>query len=491
MGALVAVITALDVWWRTLDARSPHWDMAKHLGDSLVYRDAFSLTDPLPFLWGYLYYPPLVSWVTDAFYAVTGSEEMWVAVLSNVVWIAVLVFATYEIGKTLWNERVGLLSVVFVVTTPMLVTAFKEYLVDAPLTAVVALALYLLIRANGFSSRKYSMLFGVACGFGLLVKWTFPLGLAFPVVQAMAVALHESRQRRTFAPLLNLAGAGALTFAVAGTWYVHNFISLADNLDAYTGPRPGAPGRGSLGSVLWYFWNLLDRQLFLVPFLFLVAGIVLCFRRRELAARNLYPILTIVGTYIAFTLLGNKDARYTLPMLPAVAVVATSWLEYVSARARVALSCIIVVYGAAAFLAISFGTSLLPKDLSLRLGPGPLLGNIPSLQLGSKATTLFSQVPYIIGPPSSENWHQEDAFRAMERVAPAQRSFAYRGSDSIWFNLFGIRYYALRFDAEWVGIRRAHFLLVRGAAAPDSVRLTRLERWRLPDGGILTLYAKD
>jgi len=86
-----------------------------------------------------------------------------VAVLSNVVWLSILVFATYASQDALERSR-RWLSVVFVVASPMMISSFKDYMLDAPLTAVAALALYLLIRARGFSSRRYSLLFGVAAG---------------------------------------------------------------------------------------------------------------------------------------------------------------------------------------------------------------------------------------------------------------------------------------------------------------------------------------
>ena len=100
LGLLVAAIAALDVWWRTIETRPPHWDMGRHLGNSLVYLHGFSLADPLPFLNAYHYYPPLVYWITDFFYFVSGSEAMWIAILSNVVWLAVLVYARTRASPT-------------------------------------------------------------------------------------------------------------------------------------------------------------------------------------------------------------------------------------------------------------------------------------------------------------------------------------------------------------------------------------------------------
>ena len=484
LGALVAAIAVLNVWWRTLETRAPHWDMAHHLSNSLVYLHGFSLTDPLPFLNGYLFYPPLVYWVSDVFYAVSGSEAMWVAALSNVVWLAILVFATYGIGRRLWNARVGWLSVVFVVTAPMIVSSSKDYMLDVPLTAVAALSLYLLMRADGFTIRRFSLLFGAACGCGLLVKWSLPLVLALPLVHASALALAAARQRLGFDRLLNLAGAAALAFAIAGTWYVHNLYKVLGSVAQYNGPEAvvqGNPPTRSLASALWYSWNLLNTQLYLLPFLFASVGILFCFRKRELATRNLYPILMVVGTYVTFTLLRHKDPRYTLPMLPALAVVATSWLEYVSARVRAWSAAVFVTYGAFAFLAISFGTSILPKSVTF---------DVPSTSFTPTAVTVFGQIGFINGPPTDENWHQVDAFRTIAALPRSQRTFAYEGTDSMWFNLHGLNYYALRYDARWVKVAHARFLIDRGAAHATPRGYVRLERWRLPDGGMLALYER-
>ena len=483
LGVLVAVVAGLNVWWRTIETRPPHWDMGHHLANSLIYLHGFSLSNLPQFFDSYLFYPPLVYWVADIFYAVLGNESMWVAILSNIVWLAILIGATYALGRRLWTPRVGWLSVVFVLAAPMIVSTSKEFMLDLPLTAMSALGLYVLIRSEGFSNRRYSLLFGACCGAALLVKWTFPLVIALPAIHAAVTALSQIRLRRVFAPVLNLLLAGAVTLAICGTWYAHNWRDVGGSSLYYSNNAVGQaqPHVASATSLFYYLWNLLDVQLYLVPLLLVGAGAVFTFRKRELARRNVYPLLMVVGTYVLFTMLKHKDPRYTLPMLPALAIVATSWLEYVGTRARAWIEGGFVAYSAIAFLAISFGTPLLPTSVAF---------DVPAGAVGLTRATLFAQSGYIIGPPTHENWHQLEPFRIMSRVPVAERSFGYRGPDTIWFNEHGLNYYSLLYGVRWARTGPAHFVLIRGRRGPTPHGLTPVARWPLPDGGTLTLFRR-
>ena len=403
--------------------------MAYHLTNSLFYLHGTSVGDPISFLGAFRYYPPLTYWVTDVFYVVLGNEAMWVAVLSNAVWLAVLVFSTYGVGSRLWSSRVGWISVVFVVTAPMIVTVSKEYMLDMPLTAVAALSLYLLIRADGFSSRRYSLLLGATIGCGLLVKWTLPLVLLFPTIHAVAIALSKVRLHREFDRLANAFAAAGLTCLIAGTWYIHNFLKVAGAARVYNSPEEAQGGNATTiatpASALWYLWRLLDTQLYIVPTVMLLVGIAYCFRRREVAARNIYPILMATGTYVTFSLLPNKDPRFTLPMIPALAVIASSWLTFVPKRVGASIAAAFIAYSALTFFAVSFGTSLLPNRITL---------NVPDTSFAPSDVTLFGQHGYIIGPPTHEKWHQADPFRTIARAPPSERAFSYTGPSTIWFN---------------------------------------------------------
>ena len=143
------------------------------------------------------------------------------------------------------------------------------------------------------------------------------------------------------ARLENIAGAGLLAFAIAGPWYVTNFHSLwADTQRYSTLPAQinGDPKVPSVAAFDWYLWNLFSNQLYLIPFLFLVAGIAVLFVRADARKPNVYPLLIVVGNYVLFSLLYHKDDRYSQPMLAGIAILATYWLDLLRpSRRRLAI----------------------------------------------------------------------------------------------------------------------------------------------------------
>src|SRR5713226_9041940 len=128
LAALVVVVAAVNLFWLTQDLRPPHWDRARHLMNSLILYDRFALSTEWALL--YAYYPPFTYWTTDILYALFQQRDLWVASLSQSMFLAVLAFSTYGIASRVASSRVGVLSAILVVTSPLLVSGFKDYMLD-------------------------------------------------------------------------------------------------------------------------------------------------------------------------------------------------------------------------------------------------------------------------------------------------------------------------------------------------------------------------
>ncbi|MFQ5886308.1 MAG: glycosyltransferase family 39 protein, partial [Anaerolineae bacterium] len=105
-----------------------------------------------------------------------------VALMGNMLYLFVLLFSVYGIGRKMYGRGVGLLAAFAVSTYPILFNLSRTAYPDFALTAMVALSISLLTRADGFRNRTYSLLWGLSLGLGLLTKWPFLAFVGGPAI---------------------------------------------------------------------------------------------------------------------------------------------------------------------------------------------------------------------------------------------------------------------------------------------------------------------
>jgi len=263
----------------------------------------------------------------------------------------------------------------------------------------------------------------------------------------------------------------------------------------------GDPPLFTLRALLWYAWDLVSLQLFVVPFALLLIGLVVSLRDRGTARRNVYPLLFFAGLYVVQTLLVSKDPRYSLPLLAGAAVLGTYWIDRLRRGPRAALTGAIVVYCAGTFLAMSFGAPFLPRAIDIRLAPSPLLSELPDFKpsgefVAFRGLRIWSQQGYPLGQPSAERWYQQELFRFAAQES-ATRTLWFRGPavDTIWFNDLGMRYYAKRYGVHLVadpaGAYAAAIRTLPNERPTVPLGFDEVRSHVLPDGSTLRLYRRS
>ncbi len=170
--------------WLSTNMVTIGWDRLDHLVRTLSYNNILSQVTPATLFkaltWSD-YYPPLVHVVVVAAYKLFGVATD-VAAMTNLLYLAVLLGSVYAIGKRIGDEDTGILAALLVSLFPM-VFAFSRYLyLDFALTAMVAANLALLLATDRFRQRRFSWLYGLSFGLGMLTKWTFAAFVAAPLL---------------------------------------------------------------------------------------------------------------------------------------------------------------------------------------------------------------------------------------------------------------------------------------------------------------------
>ena len=190
---LCVLFVGVTLQWLRLDRAAPHWDDSWYLANSLVLYDSLVEEGFAGYVKKFLsileFKAPLIAALPTPFYVVLG-RRWHAAYLVNIASMLVLFCALYQIGARLWHPRAGLIAVFIAGTMPLLYGLSRWYLVEYSLTAVVTVAIALLLKMKSDCTRV-ALLFGIVCGLGLLLKVSFPLF----VIPSFLVVLWRHTQR--------------------------------------------------------------------------------------------------------------------------------------------------------------------------------------------------------------------------------------------------------------------------------------------------------
>ena len=175
-----------------LDKSLPIGDDLHHLRFVFDYYNNFKTGGTASFfLKPVTFYPPFVYYVAAIFMSVFGVSVN-TAVLSQSIFLFILIFSVFFIGKTLFNEDTGFLSAVAVVTIPIVNQYCNNFYLDIPVTAMTALSVLCLLKSNLFKNPVWSYSFFIFAALGILTKMQFALYIMPPFIITLALFLREN-----------------------------------------------------------------------------------------------------------------------------------------------------------------------------------------------------------------------------------------------------------------------------------------------------------
>ena len=374
LALLFAVLCAVSTIWVLIDRRPPEWDHANHLERAVdCYRSLRIVSDSgtREILEASSFYPPLVTCAAGALYLIFPIAPLTAqAVMMGFLGLAVA--CVYALGRRLAGAETGLWAAFFLGTAPFVVFSLTNFQLDLPLAAMVALALYALVRAEAFTEPRWSLALGVALGLGMLTKPPFAIYVLPPFLWSLWRAMRSPERSRR---LGWAAAALAISAALALPWYGPRLFGLPMQILSRSFKQAAEQQNPEplTAAGLLYYPRTLPTQLGLLAGLLLVYG--LWTLRRERAARPLLWLATL-GPFAVFSLIQNKNLRYTLPILPAAALVAAIGLGRLPVMARRWIGAAAVLMGGLQILMALF---LVPAPPTL---PGMILpmalGRAPS-----------------------------------------------------------------------------------------------------------------
>ena len=312
--ALFIIFSASMLWWHLSDTRPSSMDETRHMKLAMDYREWLLKGVPLTDEWSHVY-PPLYHFsIIPALSLGVPSETK--ATLTHILYLTVFIIGCGLLGRSRRRpDWESIMAAALCLGFYSVFSASRRALIDFPLMAWVTFSMAMLSRTKGFSSLRDSLLWGVVAGTGLLVKAPFLFFSIGPVLWVLAATHHPSKTK-------NFLAAFGLCLAISVPWYFwQGAYFLQKGLSLAAEPTASGTNPHTLSGWLFYV-RLLHIQMGTISFLVTGVGIALALVRRRTEGIGLL-VMWIMSGYLILTLLVNKDPRHTLPLLPALAMLAT------------------------------------------------------------------------------------------------------------------------------------------------------------------------
>ncbi|HLL91979.1 MAG TPA: glycosyltransferase family 39 protein [Solirubrobacteraceae bacterium] len=366
---VVTAFIAVTCWWLALDRGIPIYDVGNQLETARGYYNMLAAGRLLGPFEHVGVYPILAHMVGAVAMLVGGANVAAPTIAENIVFVPLLAVGCYQTGRLLFGPLAGMLAVLCALGSPLLISMFHVFLLDAPLAALVAVATWLVLASEDFSRVPMAAAAGMAVGLGINVKVQFGLFLAGLV---LVVVVHGGWRNRR-----GLAAFSALAGLIGAPWYIVHATVLPKMLDlASSGPGTpvgNIPPTWSLVNFGWYFWSVLNSQLLAPLFALALAGaiwtVTATIRNDDRRPVRVEFLSGGFAAWLALTLTPHHDIRYGLPLLPLVAVLATGWIACLARGPRLAMSAVLVVAVAANTLGIDFGVGTQAEVALVRAPP--------------------------------------------------------------------------------------------------------------------------
>jgi 4-amino-4-deoxy-L-arabinose transferase-like glycosyltransferase len=331
--SLCLISITIHLTWLLLDRSQPAWDQAGHLTGVINFQRVLTQIQIFsPDWWHDLwaqatsYRAPLIYLLTVPFFNIFG-KSFHSGILVNLLFIPVIIYSTYYLGKRTFDDRIGLWAAVICLMSPALLSFQLDYLLDYGIVAITILTFLVLTlwkdAATQRASWQWSLLFGILFGCLMLTK---PTGFLFLFVPGVFL-LGSFIRSRNWLGLFQSGLVLIVTWLIFGGWFGQNWLTIITSAIAANGMGTGEgdpPGNTLAG---WLYYVQLLPELISLPILIMAIGFtfIWLFKRSKYSGsiqsqQVVWLFLYFIGAYIFCSLATNKDGRFISPILPVLSI---------------------------------------------------------------------------------------------------------------------------------------------------------------------------
>lgn len=390
------------------------WDQAGHTRLAMEFTNFFKdlgFINIFQTLSVSTYYPPLLHIIGGFLILIFGHPLFVASLLINFSFILLLVLLYIYTSDLFGDKLVGLLVSLIFSFLPIVFEHSRWFLLEIPQLALFLAALICLNRGKSFTRAEYIYGFFFFAALGLLTKWLILIYLAVPFLFTLYRWQQLNKYIKT--DTLRYITEGFVIFLVISLpWYLINFNQIISQAKINVLPEASDPqDLLSLKNFVHYFYLFINFQLTFYPALLFLGGLgIFIFKRHPFRVE----LLSTLGfIYLIFTLIPNKDWRYTFPFVVyATIVIGFALVQIRQWRKFLGQSLILVVTGhlVVLYFLLSFQFPLnIPYQKAFYI---PVLGWIDYINTSDSLAHFANR----------DNWYQKEILTGISNDAQGEKT---------------------------------------------------------------------
>ncbi len=310
-------------------------------------------------------------------------QKSYIAIIlfNNILYFTIAIISIYSIAKKIFDKPTGLLAVAIFSLYPAVYGLSRFYVIEFAVMGMIPLCVLYLLNTEEFTNRKYSLLFGLALGWAMMIKYsavTFIIGPLLYVLVKALIFRQRDKVTKLLPVILNIGLSAFAAAAVTGIKYF-NF----NNIKFYLSHPllEVIPGQEwyKLNSLRVYTAGLFDQQLSLVFFFVLLfASPVFFFKVKRKIIIILFTWIIVPWLILVTMPNSYRSAHFIIPYLPAIALISAAGLTQALKRSKKLKAIIIVLIlaiGIIQYYDFSFGLGFNLSNWKVKITKGWTIHN--------------------------------------------------------------------------------------------------------------------
>lgn len=302
----------------------------------------------------FLYYnAPLITWIMKFMFFVFGRHyyDLQIIIINYLFFLIGLYFI-YKIGFELKDKKTGNIAMILFALTPAVYGMSRQYgHQDWHVMIAVVVNIYCLMKLDDFKDRKWSVIYGITVGLGLLIKDEF---LAYFFVPWLYVVIKSLIERAEKYKILNIIITIVLGSIISGCHYFR--IEIINKI-------LHEPVIEQVHGSIFDFENfriltigLSEYLLSPVIFVFFIIGLLFFVFKYRNKHKYILLLWFFIPWMIIMLMLHHKEAEYGLGFVPAMIFFCTVFISNIKNKYfKYIIVSTVVLVGILQYLNFSYG----------------------------------------------------------------------------------------------------------------------------------------